>query len=122
MTLTVATLELPKTLVLEMLRKMYRIRHFETKVIDLKGRRVVPGFHDSHVHFLSAGLRLAQVALKDAKDEEEFGKRLKAFDAKLRSLAARFELLTLQYTGPWAPYHFTDIVLRREPAPPGCAR
>ena len=40
-----------------------------------------------------------------------------AFDAKLRSLAARFELLTLQYTGPWAPYHFTDIVLRREPAP-----
>lgn len=40
-----------------------------------------------------------------------------AFDAKLRSLAARFELLTLQYTGPWAPYHFTDIVLRREPTP-----
>jgi len=38
-----------------------------------------------------------------------------AFDAKLRSLAARFELLTLHYTGPWAPYHFADILLRLEP-------
>jgi predicted amidohydrolase YtcJ len=55
----------------------------KTRVIDLHGRRVVPGFYDSHVHLLGSGLRLAQVALKDAKDEEEFGKRLKEFDAKL---------------------------------------
>ncbi len=44
-----------------------------------------------------------------------------AFDAKLRALAARFELLTFQYTGPWAPYHFVDIRLRLEheaPEPP----
>jgi predicted amidohydrolase YtcJ len=54
-----------------------------TKVIDLKGRRVVPGFHDSHVHFLSSGMRLSQVALKDALDEREFGRRLRAFDKKL---------------------------------------
>lgn len=38
-----------------------------------------------------------------------------AFDAKVRSLAARFEQLTFQFTGPWAPYHFADIRLRREP-------
>ena len=66
--------------------KSEEIRKIATQkavVIDLKGRRVLPGFHDSHVHFLGAGMRLAQVALKDAKDEEEFGKRLKAFDAKL---------------------------------------
>jgi predicted amidohydrolase YtcJ len=55
----------------------------KTKVIDLKGRRVVPGFHDSHAHMLGGGLRLAQVALKDAKDEAELGKRLAAFDKKL---------------------------------------
>ncbi|HVS35175.1 MAG TPA: amidohydrolase [Gemmataceae bacterium] len=54
-----------------------------TRVIDLKGRRVTPGFYDCHVHLLGSGLRLAQVALKDAKDEAEFGKRLQAFDAKL---------------------------------------
>src|SRR6202011_1911188 len=54
-----------------------------TRVIDLAGRRVVPGFHDAHVHLLGSGMRLAEVALKDAKDEEEFGKRLREFDKKL---------------------------------------
>src|SRR5262249_54265934 len=54
-----------------------------TRVIDLGQRRVVPGFHDSHVHLLSSGLGLSQVALKDAKDEAEFGRRLREFDRKL---------------------------------------
>jgi predicted amidohydrolase YtcJ len=54
-----------------------------TRVMDLKGRRVVPGFHDSHVHLLGSGLRLNEVALKDARDEAEFGRRLKEFDRKL---------------------------------------
>jgi predicted amidohydrolase YtcJ len=54
-----------------------------TKVIDLAGKRVVPGFHDSHVHFLGGGRRLSEVVLKDAKDEAEFGRRLKEFSAKL---------------------------------------
>ncbi len=51
-----------------------------TKVIDAAGRRVVPGFHDSHLHFLGGGQQLARVELKDCKDEAEFGDRLKAFD------------------------------------------
>ena len=55
----------------------------KTTVVDLKGRRVVPGFHDSHVHLLGGGQSLAQVDLKDAKDEAEFGRRLKEFDEKL---------------------------------------
>jgi hypothetical protein len=54
-----------------------------TRVIDLKGRRVVPGFYDSHVHLLGSGLRLAEVALKDARDEAEFGRRLREFDKRL---------------------------------------
>jgi predicted amidohydrolase YtcJ len=53
-----------------------------TKVIDLRGRRVVPGFHDSHVHLLMSGQQLGQVELKDCADEAEFGKRLSAFDRK----------------------------------------
>src|SRR5215470_2152970 len=53
------------------------------RVIDLHGRRVVPGFRDSHVHFLDSGLGLARVALKDAADESEFGRRLREFDRKL---------------------------------------
>jgi predicted amidohydrolase YtcJ len=51
-----------------------------TKVVDLGGRRVVPGFYDSHAHFLGGGQQLARVDLKDAKDEAEFGKRLAEFD------------------------------------------
>src|SRR5713226_8529013 len=54
-----------------------------TQVLDLKGKRVLPGFYDSHVHLLGSGQRLGEVALKDAKDEEEFGRRLKEFDKKL---------------------------------------
>ncbi|MBX9624372.1 MAG: amidohydrolase [Gemmataceae bacterium] len=54
-----------------------------TRVIDLKGRRVVPGFYDSHVHWLGGGQSLSEVDLKDAKDEAEFGRRLEEFDKKL---------------------------------------
>jgi predicted amidohydrolase YtcJ len=54
-----------------------------TRVIDLHGRRVVPGFNDSHVHVLGGGTGLSRVALKDAPDEAEFGRRLREFDDKL---------------------------------------
>jgi predicted amidohydrolase YtcJ len=54
-----------------------------TRVLDLHGRRVVPGFYDSHVHLLGSGQRLSQVALKDTDDEAEFGRRLMEFDKKL---------------------------------------
>jgi predicted amidohydrolase YtcJ len=55
----------------------------KTRVLDAKGRRIVPGFYDSHVHLLGSGLRLSEVALKGAKDEAEFGQRLRDFDRKL---------------------------------------
>jgi predicted amidohydrolase YtcJ len=54
-----------------------------TRVLDLQGRRVLPGFYDSHVHLLGSGLRLGEVALKDATDEADFGRRLRDFDRKL---------------------------------------
>ncbi|MFL5240623.1 MAG: amidohydrolase [Gemmataceae bacterium] len=55
----------------------------KTRVLDAHGKRVLPGFYDSHVHLLGSGQRLSEVALKDAKDEAEFGKRLREFDKKL---------------------------------------
>jgi predicted amidohydrolase YtcJ len=63
--------------------EIQRLAGPHTRTIDLKGRRVVPGFHDSHVHLLGGGLQLSQVTLKDAKDEAEFGRRLREFDRKL---------------------------------------
>src|SRR6516162_271726 len=47
--------------------EIQRLAGAHTRLIDLEGRRVVPGFHDSHVHLLGAGLQLSQVALKDAR-------------------------------------------------------
>jgi predicted amidohydrolase YtcJ len=55
----------------------------QTRILDLKGRRVLPGFYDSHVHLLGSGQRLSEVALKDAANEAEFGRRLREFDQKL---------------------------------------
>jgi predicted amidohydrolase YtcJ len=54
-----------------------------TKVIALGGKRVLPGFHDSHLHFFGGGQQLSRVELKDAKDEAEFGRRLAEADQKL---------------------------------------
>jgi predicted amidohydrolase YtcJ len=49
--------------------------------IDAGGRLVLPGFIDTHVHFLEGGLRLASVQLRDARTREEFVSRIKAFAA-----------------------------------------
>ncbi len=54
-----------------------------TRVIDLKGRRVVPGFNDAHVHFFDGGAGLASVQLRDAKTPVEFRDRIGAFAKKL---------------------------------------
>ena len=55
-----------------------------TKVIDLKGRLVVPGFNDAHVHFFNGGAGLASVQLREAKSEADFRERIRTFVAKLR--------------------------------------
>lgn len=47
-----------------------------TRVIDAAGRRIVPGFDDAHVHFISGGAQLASVQLNDASSPEEFRRRI----------------------------------------------
>jgi len=54
-----------------------------TKVIDAKGKTVVPGFNDAHVHFMGVGSQLSSVDLRDAKTPAEFVERIKNFAAKL---------------------------------------
>ncbi len=54
-----------------------------TRVIDLRGRLVVPGFNDAHVHFYTGGTDLASVQLRDARSESEFRSRIQKFAAKL---------------------------------------
>lgn len=43
----------------------------KTEVVDLAGRCVLPGFHDSHVHLTQHGLELAQVRLEPAQSLDQ---------------------------------------------------
>ncbi len=50
-----------------------------TNVIESDGGMLVPGFIDSHVHFLAGGAAIASVQLRDAQTPEEFIGRVGAF-------------------------------------------
>jgi predicted amidohydrolase YtcJ len=48
----------------------------QTSVMDAGGKLVLPGFNDSHVHFISGGAQLDQVNLNDAATPQEFARRI----------------------------------------------
>src|SRR5215471_18636597 len=48
----------------------------QTRVLDAKGRLLLPGFNDAHVHFVDGGSGLQEVQLKDAGTPEEFARRI----------------------------------------------
>ncbi len=50
-----------------------------TRVVDLGGRFVMPGFIDNHVHFLGGGFQLASVDLRTAASPDAFRRRLADF-------------------------------------------
>lgn len=54
-----------------------------TRVVELAGRAVVPGFVDAHTHFISGGFQLSSVDLRDATSPEEFARRIADFAATL---------------------------------------
>ncbi len=51
----------------------------ETEILELDGRMALPGFIDSHTHFLPGGFQLSSVDLRDAASPEEFAARIGAF-------------------------------------------
>lgn len=54
-----------------------------TRVINAGGKTIIPGFNDSHVHFMETGQQLSLVDLRDAQTPQEFVERIKNFAAKL---------------------------------------
>jgi predicted amidohydrolase YtcJ len=54
-----------------------------TQVIDLRGKLVLPGFNDAHLHFASGGLYLLGIDLRPARNEKEFVSIIKEYIKKL---------------------------------------
>jgi predicted amidohydrolase YtcJ len=50
----------------------------ETRTIDLTGGFILPGFIDSHTHFLNGGFSLSSIQLRDVRTREEFAAKVAA--------------------------------------------
>ncbi|MDX1404229.1 MAG: amidohydrolase [Woeseiaceae bacterium] len=68
-----------------------------TRVIDLQGRLVTPGFYDNHVHFESTGRLLYGLNLLDVSDEAGFVRRI-------REVHERYAPGTWITGGDWSAY------------------
>jgi hypothetical protein len=78
----------------------------KTETIDLGGGVVLPGFTDSHVHFVNGGFSLTSVQLRDAASKEEFVRRI---GEKARSLPKGEWILD----GEWDHTLFKPVELPR---------
>jgi len=52
-------------------------RGSHTRIVDAAGKRLLPGFNDSHVHFTDGGSQLDNVQLNDAASPQEFARRIR---------------------------------------------
>jgi hypothetical protein len=78
-----------------------------TKLIDLGGSLVLPGFIDSHTHFLAGGFALKSIQLREAKSREDFAARIAA---KARELGPGRWILN----GDWDHQQFNPVELPRK--------
>ncbi len=58
--------------------EIMKLKGPETKIVDLEGRFVMPGFNDAHMHLASAGLEKTTVNLVGVKTLDEFRDRIHA--------------------------------------------
>jgi len=54
-----------------------------TRVVDAGGKRLLPGFNDAHLHFMSGGTQIDNVQLNDATSAQEFVRRIGERAAKM---------------------------------------
>lgn len=90
----------------------------ETEIMDLKGRLVLPGFNDAHLHFLGGGLNFLRVDLRDCKSFEEIGERIKEKSNKLKPgswILGRGWDHTLFNQGKWPDKTFLDKIALQNP-------
>jgi hypothetical protein len=63
--------------------KILKLAGAKTRVVELHGRRVLPGFNDAHVHFIDGGMSLTAVQLRDASSPAEMRRRIAEFARQL---------------------------------------
>jgi predicted amidohydrolase YtcJ len=51
----------------------------QTRVVDAKGRLVIPGFNDAHVHFMGIGNAFSSIDLRDVKTPDEITRRIERY-------------------------------------------
>jgi hypothetical protein len=62
--------------------EIMKLKGPETKIVDLEGHFVMPGFNDAHMHLASAGLEKMNVNLTGVKTLDEFRDRILAWVEK----------------------------------------
>jgi predicted amidohydrolase YtcJ len=87
--------------------EMRELARSTVKLVDLKGALVLPGFIDSHTHFLAGGFALKSVQLREAKSREDFVARIAA---KAREAGPGRWILN----GDWDHQQFTPVELPRK--------
>jgi predicted amidohydrolase YtcJ len=78
----------------------------ETRTIDLAGGFVLPGFIDSHTHFLNGGFSLSSIQLRNVRTREEFA-------AKVAAKVKDLEKGEWVQNGDWDHELFTPVELPR---------
>jgi predicted amidohydrolase YtcJ len=79
----------------------------KTESVDLRGAFVLPGFIDSHVHFVNGGFSLMNIQLRDASTKDEFIRRIAD---KAKSLPPGEWILN----GDWDHENFRPVELPRK--------
>lgn len=90
----------------------------ETKIIDLAGRLLIPGFNDAHIHFLGGSRGLAEVELSATKSAKEVRENILRFASEHTSdqwITGRGWQYTF-YTGGFPNRSMLDSLLPDQPA------
>jgi predicted amidohydrolase YtcJ len=61
---------------------MKKFRGNETRVLDLAGKMVLPGFHDSHIHLVTGGMELARCDLNGLRRKDEILAKIRRYAAE----------------------------------------
>jgi predicted amidohydrolase YtcJ len=88
--------------------ELAELRGPKTEVVDLAGRLLLPGFTESHIHFIELSFRVAEVDVTEARSAGEVSQAVAAKIAAMPRSAAGDSWV---FGGGWNAHIWTDGVL-----------